>query len=144
MKSLFETRRNLLFTFLFSLILQILLFYMLAIADIVPYASLANLSTNILKIYSTHLALIFSSFIFSDSRKIKVSSKLYYLSMTVALFWNILLISRTLIFLIDATFLSNRDKLAYVIAFHNEVSELSSFVIVGLIAYFFQSKEEAI
>ena len=143
MKSLVATRKNLMYVFLCSLIVQILLFFISSLLDITSYKNLTGLTTNILKIYSTHIAVIFSSFCIPKQKNIIVSSKTYYLSLTLALFWNMLLLLRTITYFIDTTFLNNsQDTVNNVIVFHKDVSELSSFVIVGLIAYFFQSKED--
>jgi hypothetical protein len=143
MKDLISTRKILLYVFLISLIGQILIFFIQAISDTIPFSSLTDLTTNILKIYSSHLAVIISSFIFSTKKKVYVPSTIFYVSLTLAIFWNALLVIRTVAFFIDITFSDNsRDKIDYVMSFQKEVSEISSFIVIGLMAYFFQSKEE--
>jgi hypothetical protein len=100
-------------------------------ADVFPDELQASL-LKILSIYSVPLAAILGG-IFAQRKKISgASAGECWAALTVAAFWNLLLLWRTF-----ALLFSEHDTISDLMKYLESISSAASFLIVGVLAYFF-------
>lgn len=140
MKLFTITRTTLLYIFIVTMVLQIFLFSISAIKDTISYEILTTLAINLLKVYAVHLSVIASTYFFNvKNSTLSISLSLHWTAIILVAIWNAFLLFRSLIFFYEVNYASNmRDTVENLLQFHNLVADVSSFLIVGLISYFFQ------
>jgi hypothetical protein len=122
--------------FIVGLLVQIIAVVVTRLNDEIRDSELVTLLGKLLTIYSIHLAVIIGA-VFGQ-RKLPARAKnppSFLLATTLATVWNLLLVWRTLAF----TF-ADRDSVTAVTAYLDTISGASSFLVVGVLAYYFSNK----
>jgi hypothetical protein len=131
-----QSRQYILLSFLIGLIVQLLLSFIAWSKDIIGNESFQRLLLIVLKIYSVHLAVILGSSFVPKLSSSKVSSKNgFLLAICLCLIYNLLLVTRVCIF----TF-STEDDIDALISFLTDMALNASFLVAGVLSYYFSNE----
>lgn len=133
-----RTRLHLLLIFFIALVINLACFFICFFKDIIYQDDLTLLVTETLRLYSVHLAIILSTLFLDVSKNMIVDKSLYLVCISIVVFWNLLLFARVLIFLV-----SKMDDPADLLKYLNTVSASSSFLVAGILAYFFSKNAQS-
>lgn len=121
-----------LWIFVGSLICCIVLLFLAKFREILFDDSFISLIEKTLAIYSVHLSVILATgFIDNEKNSNIVHNPLFVTSVVLSLVWNIIIIVRI------ALFVFGKDDVPLVLNFLDNVPGNSSFIVTGVIAYFF-------
>lgn len=131
-----SVRLWLLSLFVASLILHFVVFAYTYLAEAIYAEDLQSLTLEILAIYSIPLGVILGAFFGQgDQRDTKVVPSAFYVAFALSVVWNGLLFARTLVF-----GFAKEDFVGDLVTFLQSTSAASSFLIAGVLAFFFSKK----
>jgi hypothetical protein len=133
-----KTRLHLLLIFFIALFIQLTCFYICFLREVIFPDDLTLLVTETLNLYSVHLAIILSTLFLDMSKNSIVDKNLYIVCISIVVFWNLLLFVRVLIFLT-----SKHDDPVDLLRYLNNVSASSSFLVAGILAFFFSKNAQS-
>jgi len=129
------------FSIFFGSILLQIIFGLKLLTDGKLYSDqLSDFFINIMKIYSVHVSILFAGSFFKqlEDKVRMIDPTVFWISVSISAVWNGILIGSSLIMF----FIAPVDDYHTVLDFQNKVAESSSFLITGLLSYFFVSKTQ--
>lgn len=119
--------------FLGSLLIHLAGFGYTVVAEMIYLDDLQKLATRILAIYSVPLGVIVGGIFGGSGRRIgRAPSPTLWAAIALCAMWNLLLLSRTLIFTVAA-----QDSIASLVAYVDAVAAAGTFLISAALAYYF-------
>jgi hypothetical protein len=119
--------------FLGSLLLHLACFGYSVLAEAIYLDDLQKLATRILAIYSVPLGVIVGGIFGASGRRVgRAPSPTLWAAIALCVLWNVLLLSRTLIFA-----LASQDSIASLLSYVDAVAAAGTFLIGAALAYYF-------
>ncbi len=131
-----KARQIIILIFLVSLLLNLILAFTKK-GDIWP-ESFPKLIITILGVYSVHIAVIFANVFFTKPSKALLNVNLFIMACLISAIWNALLLIRLFQFAIA----KEGDDVTFVMNYLNTVSLAGSFMLVGILTYFFAKENK--
>ncbi|MDR6943789.1 hypothetical protein [Mucilaginibacter pocheonensis] len=127
--------------FLTAVILQIGMAYVTFLQGKIYADELGEILISFIKIYSIHISILFTGSFFThlENKEKKISSKILWVSLTLVCLWNAILITSCFIL----TQVSPPASYKGVIDFQEKIASASSFLITGILSYFFITKNQS-
>ena len=124
--------------FMISLLLQLFLIAVDYGRNAIYPDDLRNLVVRFLAIYSVPLGVVISGIFAKSAPSTQLAPKrAFWVAISLAAVWNLLIVGRTLLFTISAT-----DKVNALVEYVDAVVATSSFLTVAALTYFFTTDQE--
>jgi hypothetical protein len=144
-----KARVTLIVLFIGALVVQVLAIGLTYNKGLITDGDFVNVLLKLLAIYGVHLTIIIGGIIAqvqdekANPRKQKVPSTAFWVALTLASLWNLLLVWRSVKFGLAAYDENSEDNVDLLTNFIEKIAAGGSFLVTGFLAFFFAKRDKS-